>query len=142
MAQSSYQHVPNPPYSLVQFNMIQGNLNHTSAIGDYSYNYNIVPNQAASTRKPKQPFNALNNFTQGFIDIQQLSNPASATHTNGIQLLQNASVSSYKEKNQKRSSLQTTKGFASKTRTGSFMQPSESPNYTKWGEATTDVAQF
>jgi hypothetical protein len=51
--QSSYQHVPNPPYSLVQFNMIQGNLNHTSAIGDYNYNYNIVPTQASSTRKAK-----------------------------------------------------------------------------------------
>jgi hypothetical protein len=25
----SYQQVPNPPYSLVQFNMIQGNLNTT-----------------------------------------------------------------------------------------------------------------
>lgn len=76
--------MPNPPYSLVQFNMIQGNLNHTLAGGDYSYNYNIVPTQASSTRKTKQPFNALNNFTQGFIDLQHLSNPASATHSNGM----------------------------------------------------------
>jgi hypothetical protein len=56
-------------------------------MGDYSYNYNILQQQMGSTRKGKPQFNPLNNFTQGFIDLQQLnhpSNPASATHHNGV----------------------------------------------------------
>jgi hypothetical protein len=95
--------------------------------------------QAGSTRKAKQQFNPLNNFTQGFIDLGQLSNPSSTTHNGNVPLLQNPSVSSYTAKPDKplvvkRGNLSTTKPYiGNKTLRGSSqIKPivSESPNYT------------
>jgi len=82
----------------------------------------------------------LNNFTQGFIDLQHLSNPVSTTHNYGMQLLQNHSVSSYQGKTDKpmtlkRGSLNLPKPFmgplapSSVSSNHSNYIKSESPNY-------------